>query len=365
MQIIEYYSFYSIIWFIIINGFVPIALSSSGKQVYSLSAAAESTNLSAGRDKVLNASLVSSALGIENQDVLGTLDDLAASIGDPTAIGQIDQALSEGGELEAAQEIEKLLGIEGASLETREGQILKYGANQIGSLWGSLSVDQKTSALASLAPALVEQKTGQKISDQVVNGSTGAVGGELNVGQVSNVMSQGLNGMALARNWDQLSAFSSITSGNTDPTATAHISEYAGLLGFGAQGASVKLPNNYLENVGAKPAPAMGVGAAMFGTVEQVPSSYEIVGIAPLGDGVVALPANLRHTANKSFKQAGIISQRKHPAQKLWGDAPSESVRGAAGGSAMISGMNLMKDNNTVINSSMISYAMFANTMGK
>lgn len=354
-----------------IDGFQPIATLGSGKPVYSLPSASRDGNMGQGTERIAAAGLALNQLGVSDPTIYSELIASGNTLQDPGTYQSVDQAYARDGEVGATDALIQTLQIPHDKLDTAAGKRVAFGLMRIAELWPSLSPSQRSSALSSVAPALIEMKTGKNPSQLKIPHSESSAGGTLTVGQAMDITAKGRNGFALARNWGQLSAIGKLV-GSTDPEQVAALSDATGFLGFGPQGASVSLPPEYLAKVGATPAPALGVGAAVFQKPSHVPRNYTVVTNTPEG-GVVAIPANLKHTSvvdgnapnPLSYKNAEIVSRNQHPAQKMWGKSPTRKiVRGAAGGSAIVSGMELAMKNSPALAGSMAAYSLFNRTMG-
>jgi hypothetical protein len=354
-----------------IQGFRPIALSGGGNTVYSLPAAADSGNYLKGAANVENLALVAAQLGVSDASVEGALNDLSADVSDPAFHRTLDQlALEKGDAAVAAAITNQLLGAK-PDLKTNAGQQFTVGAQRIGELWTNLSPEQKSMALTALTGSALELKSGKNLASTVIPGSDRSPIGPMTAGDAMTLTTQGMNGFALARNWNQLSTISSIATDARSTRQVAQIADRAGLMGFGAQGSSVPVPPEYLNKVGAVPVPSLGVGMMQFDRPNLVPPHYSIVSQSPEGKPL-AMPTNLMHTSPLSgsdtkplvYKQAQLISRGRHPVQRLWGRAPSGPIkRGAAGGSAIVSGLNTMVKANPAIFSSVVAQSLFANTL--
>lgn len=352
-----------------IQGFQAVATSNSGRQIYSEPGVAASGNVGLGGGKVEAAVLAAATLGVSDPAMLEAMIQTGNTAVNTKLQGELDTLYSSGGDVAVGQKLLQSLGGESVDTTTESGKKLAFGAMRIGELWPNLSPAQRSLAISSLAPTAVEARTGKSVASEVIPGTKDSVSGPLTVGDAISVTGSGKNGFALARNWTQLSALGSLL-GATKPGAVAAISDTAGFLGFGPQGAAVNIPPDYIERVGAKPAPEMGIGAAVFGTAAQVPRDYELISAVP--GGVLALPKNLKGTSTVNstapqplaFRKASEIASGVHPAQKRWGKKPSVALRGSAGGSAIISGMSTLVDANPALAGSLTAYALFNNSMG-
>lgn len=354
-----------------VEGFRPIALSGAGNTVYSLPAAADSANYLKGAANVDNTALVAAQLGVSSPEVETTLAALADDVSNPAFHQTLDSlALERGGPAVAQAISNRLLG-KSPDLKTDAGQQFAFASQRIGELWPNLSPEQKSMALASLTGSALQLKTGKNLADENVPGTERSVAGPLKAGDAMSLTMQGINGFALARNWNQLSAISSIATDAKGTRNIARVSDYAGLLGYGVQGSSVPVQPDYLTRVNAIPVPSLGVGMMAFDRPNLVPPNYKTVSQSPDGK-TLALPANLTHTGvlNEGnpnplgYKMAQLVSRGAHPAQKLWGKSPSGRLtRGAAGGSAVVSGLSTMVKANPAVFSSVASHSLFSETI--
>lgn len=356
-----------------IQGFRPVALSNSGSTVYSLPAAADSANFLKGAANVDNLSLVAAQLGVSSPEIEGTLLQLADDVSDPSFHQSLDGlALEKGDSAVAAAITNRLLG-KAPNLETDAGQQFAFAAQRVGELWPNLSPEQKSMALTALTGSALELKTGKNLAEQTVPGTERSIAGPLKAADVMGITMQGLNGFSLARNWNQLSTISAIATDARGTRDIARVSDYAGLLGYGVQGSSVPVEPEYLNTVQAQPVPSLGVGTMIFKRPNLVPPHYSIVSQSPDG-GTIAMPTNLMHTSPLNggtpkplaYKQARLVSQGKHPAQRLWGRSPSGRLtRGASGGSAIVSGLQTMASANPAVFSSVAAASLFGETLGE
>lgn len=357
--------------FLPVESFKPIATIGTGQQVYSLPAAAQNGNVGAGRDNINNLAVLLATMGVTDPSVMAELGNISEYSSDPEFLASLDNMLNLKGQGAVSQTIlNKLTGGKPLSTETDEGQQIAFGAHRLGELWGGLSPQQKSMALTSLSSQVIKQKTGKDINNELVPGSDKSPVGGLRVGDALNLTMQGVNGHALARNWKDLSVIGHMATGTNGVSEIARIADATGLLGYGPQGSAVPVEPHFLQKLGAKPAPVLGIGAVVFDAPDLVPQHYDIV--SETDQGVVAMPKNLAHTSPLrsggapalSFKKSRDVAARQHPAQRAWGEAPSQAIRGSAGGSAMISGLNLMADANPNLLGSIAAHSLFVNTMG-
>lgn len=354
-----------------VQGFQQISTLNSGRPVYSLPSAAKDGNLGAGAGVIEATGLAINQLGVSDPAIYSELIGTGTTLANPDTYSRLDQVYGQSGESGVTNEILSTLGVPTSNQSTPASQRVTAGAMRIGELWPSLSPAQRSQALSSLTPSVVEAKTGKSISKQVVPGSEKSIAGPLTVGKAMEITSEGRNGFALARNWQQLSAMGDVL-GTKDAKAIANVADATGFLGYGPQGAAVSVPPEYLSKVGATPAPSLGVGAMVFAKAQHVPKNYSVVSQSPDG-GVIALPSNLKHTSPVdaknpsplSYRNADTVARGLHPVQKLWGKAPTRNiVRGAVGGSAIVSGMNIANSANPAMMGSLVAHSLFNRTMG-
>lgn len=352
-----------------IQGFQPVAANASGRMVYTDPGMAASANTSLGAGRVEASMLAAAQLGITDPAMYAAMTTAGSVASDPRAHASLDEAYLEGGESAVGGQ---LLGMVagGADLSTDAGKKLSFGAMRIGELWPNLSPAQRSLAVSSLTNSAVEAKTGKNPAKQTVPGSEGAVTGPLTVGDAVSITAEGANGFSLARNWSQLSAVGSML-GATSSRGVAGVADKAGFLGFGPQGSAVNIDPGYLQQVGARPAPEMGIGAAVFGTPTQVPRDYKVLSEVP--GGVLAIPKTLAGTSTATsggpgplaFRKAQEVASGTHPIQKSWKGKPAtNAIRGSAGGSAIISGLSTLIDANPALAGSISAYSLMRNSMG-
>lgn len=356
--------------YIPIAGFQPIGSTSSGRRMYAPSTIANSGNSLAGTDTLMNSAAFMAQLGIGDPSVYDGLSNLMPEISEDGLDDITNTLEEEGKEAGAANIISKLFGGE-AVPEGEAGDLVKFAAMRIADNWNNFSPEQKSKTLAALAPAAIEAKIGKPLETLEVDTPAG-VAGSLKLDGVARTIASGKNGMALARNWSQLSAIGNLL-GKTDTVDIAGVADAAGFLGFGPQGAAVKVDTEYLSNVGATAAPQFGVGAMVFDHSDLIPKGYRAVSRTPEGQPV-AMPENLIHTSSlttggpapAAFKTASKVAARKHKAQKIWREAPAgRNLRGSAGGSAIVSGMQTMLTANPSMAGSITAYSLFKNTHGR
>lgn len=348
----------------------PVALTSSGRQLYSTREAATDGDFTLGRAAVDGLGVTMAMSGIDDPKALSTLSDISNKVSDPSFLTQLDNLSATKGEEAVGQAILNNLIGQKPSPESAAGQQLIAGAARVGQVWSALSPAQKSLALSSLAGAASNLKTGKNLGDEVVPGTADAPGGPLKVGDVAQLNASGRNGFSLSRNWGQMSAVADILGIKGGAQRVAELSDRIGLTGFGPQGAAVPVEPHSLAKVGAIPVPALGVGAVLFKHKGDIPKNYTVLSIQ--GNGrFIAAPTNLAHTSPLNgvkplaFQKSKEIMAGQHPAQKGWGEPPSRGiVRGAAGGSAIISALNVMEKSNPGLFSSTIAHSMFNNTIG-
>lgn len=353
-----------------IQGFAPIALSSSGKQVYSLPAAASSGDISKGANNISSLGSILAQLGVSDESIYDQLSQFHGDVSDPAFHDQLDKLLSEKGQDAVAAAISNKFGKD-VSLDSDAGQQLQFASSRIGELWGSLSPAQRSLALTSLAGPAVQARTGKNLADINIPNTENSVLGPLKTSDAMGLTDKGLNGFGLARNWNQLSAIGKIGADAKNATGAAKLADQTGLLGYGVQGASVPLHVGQLAKMGAQPIPELGVGAVVLNRESQIPNGYKVVSQTP-DKRLIAMPENLSHTSGlnhapmgQAFKSAAIIATGQHPAQRLWpsGDARS-IVRGSAGGSSIISGLGIMAKANPALLASIVAHSFYNETIG-
>lgn len=351
-------------------GFQPIATTSSGRTVYSEPSAAANGDYLLGQDSLTNVAAALAQLGISDEAVYDTLGSWR-EVSNPEFLNSLDNLFQEQGEEAVGKSIlNKLVG-GNPNPETPAGQQLIAGAGRLGQLWGGLSPAQKSMGLSSLAGAAVENKTGKALPERVVPGTEKTIGGPLKVGDVINVTNQGANGFSLARNWGQVSAIGKIIGVDPkNPGQLGQIAENIGILGYGAQGGAVPIRAEELKQAGATAAPEFGVGAISLNSGATVPKNYGVVMKVPDG-GIIALPKNLMNTTPfdtinpLAFNKARQVATNKHPAQRQWkGIKDNHVIRGSAGGSALVSGLMLMKQTNPTVLGSIVAYSFLNSTLG-
>lgn len=357
--------------FVPLQGFQPIATLGSGQRVYASSNLTGSTDSSLGKEKVVAAMQAAMQLGVGDPSAYQGYATTAVAAGSSQVHDILDQAYAEDGEQGVATLIHRILTPEGTAQSKKAALAIAFGSQRIGELWPSMSPAQRALAISALAPQAAEAHSGKDISKEQIPGTSRSIAGPLKVGDAVDVTARGQNGFALARNWNQLSVLGAMVN-KKDPQSIAKIAELTGFLGYGPQGAAVPVKDGYLRTVGAKPFPEAGVGAAVFEKANHIPSTYKAVGKTEDGR-TVAIPANLVSTSIYSgkeptlsaYKKASLISADKHPAQKVWGKAPSRGVmRGAAGGSAIVAALNTAMQANPDLAGAMVAHSLFNNTMG-
>jgi hypothetical protein len=361
--------------FVPAQGFRPMAMTTSGSPIYASNQAMASQNTDAGA-AVTTATMQSlTSLGVSDPAMLQTLSDLGGVASSQGFIGSLDQLASEKGPEAVGKAILNRMVDGKPDLKTQAGQQLAYGAGKIGELWDSMSGEQKSMALTSLIPAATLAKTGKNIGTEIIPGSAQAVGGPLTTGDVFSITAGGSNGFSLARNWGQLSAVSNVIASSlgvdlSSKPDSAAVLERLGFLGFGQQGSAVKVEPNYIEKVGGRPVPSMGVGAVEFNSPDHVPQNYKLLSQVPGQNKVIAVPGNLVGTNSftgspQAYRLAKQVQDRQHPAQRLWkGRGPSRGiVRGSVGGSAIVSAMSNLRQANPALLSSIASYSLFGSTL--
>lgn len=355
-----------------IQGFQPIALTATGKSVYSLPAAASNGNANIGRDSVENAARTMVHLGTADERTLGVMDKVAGDASNPELHAALDRVAETNGPEAVGKALANRLREFGVNARTPEGQQALAGAKRIGEVWTGLSPAQKSLAITSLTTPLVVGATGKNPANGIIPGTEKSITGPLRVKDVIDITQKGGNGFGLARNWNDISAISNIVADTTDVRGAAQVASKIGLAGFGPSGSAVPLESKYLTKVGATPAPAFGVGAAKFKSPKTVPSSYEV--ITSTADGhTIAVPKNLKSTTPFAknnihplvYKKGEEIAAGRHPAQKLWKGSPSgKVVRNSIGGSAIVSGLDTMQQTNPTMFSAVAAHATFNNLIG-
>ncbi len=372
--------------------FQPIAATSSGRQIYSLPAASAGTDINKGAANVANIGTLLGALGVSDkwdesnfvtqpirggnrEDLYAAIDAIAGTASNPEVLAALDTAYTDKGPGGVSEEIRNRIVGGRTDLSIAPGQQAAAMGQRIGEMWGGLSVEQKSNALASMVGPAMQLRTGRDVNNEMVPGTEKSPVGGLRVGDAISITTQGINGLGLARNWNQLSTMLNMGAGVKDPKQIAQLAHSVGALGYGAQGAAVPTTPGYFEKVGARAAPEYGVGAAVFDKPGHVPPHYKSIGQAENG-GTIAMPANGTHTSTigaggptpMSHNKTKSIATGQHPAMRLWGKnntgAVRGAVRGAAGGSALVNALNQMVTTNPDMAGAMIAHSLFNNLHG-
>ncbi|OQA82340.1 MAG: hypothetical protein BWY29_00919 [Microgenomates group bacterium ADurb.Bin238] len=355
-----------------VQGFQPMGLTSNGGAVSSMPDIATNGDGTLGGQSVANIGTYMAAIGSTDDATARTLGDIAAFSGDQNVHAALDDINAAGGKDAVTQQILNTIG-QGVDPNTKAGAQVVAGAMRIGEQWGNLSPAQKSLALSSLADPIVESKTGTPLGDKVVTGTERTAHGALKTREVTQMLNNGVNAVALANNWDQVSAIGRMIGGSKNNVEAGIIGAKLGMSGYGPQGASVPVEKGQLEAVGAEAAPQYGVGAATFPSAKTIPNGYEIVTQAPDGK-VIALPKP--NAGTSSFKKGSIsplvfkktqqIAQGAHKAQSSWqSNAPNKGLsKGAAGGSAMLSSLDNMKSKAPHLYNAVAARSLFIATMG-
>lgn len=346
-------------------GFQQVALTGTGRPVYSSVAAANSADTSALSGGARSLGVLLATLGVGDA---GTLRELQAidSVNSPSLIPEIDALANEGAAPASIAQAIQTAYLGGAPDGSDIGQQIAFQTHRIAELWPSLSVGQKANALASLTTPVLNYRMKSDIGSKEIPGSRKSPLGPLTAGQALALTGSGLNGHATARNWEQLSAFAAMTGQGKTPQQVAALGMRAGLLGFGGSGSAVRVNMDHFVNNNIRAASEFGIGAVKVPARAKMPDGYQAVARAPQG-GMIALPKSLAHTSSlgKSpvdYHRAKMVAAGKHSAQKLWGKAPSRGIsRGSAGGSALISGLGIMRQANPSLLGSVIAYSLFGN----
>lgn len=349
----------------------PVALTSSGHQLYSTPQAASDGNFTLGRSAVDGLGITLAMSGVDDGAALSTLSNISAKVSDPALLSRLDSLHATKGEDAVGQAILNSVVGEKPNLKSAAGQQLVAGAARIGQVWGALSPAQKSLALSSLAAPAANLKSGKVLGKEVVPGTADSPSGPLRVSDVASLNASGRNGFSVARNYNQMSAIADMVGVKGSPSQIARISDHIGLTGFGPQGAAVPVQPHSLAKAGAIPVPALGVGAVLFKNKADVPQNYQVLS-SEKGGRIIAAPKNLTHTSPLSngmaplaYKKSKEIMGNNHPAQRNWGSPPSRGVaRGAAGGSAIVSSLAVMEKSNPALFSGVVAHSMFNNTVG-
>jgi len=355
-----------------VRSFPQVALTGSGRPVYSSPAAASSGNTGIGMERSTGLLESLGRLGVEDQGILNTIGEVGSTASNAIYLADLETKNGR----EVADSLLERFNISKSDLKSIEGQQFGFAAQRIGEIYKGLSPYQKSAAITALTNSAVELKTGKKIANQVIPGTEDSPVGSLKVGDAMQLNAEGQNGFAVARNWNQLSAITDMAfkGQNTKTKSVRQVANYAdtmGMTGFGPQAAAVPVDAQQLKASGAEPAPAFGIGAMAFSDVASIPANYKVITTTPDGRAL-AVPENLTATSGLSntgslplsFQKTTQIQGNQHPAQRAWGRSPLPSVRGAAGGSAMIAGLDNLKKSNTKLFGSIVAYSLFNSTMG-
>ncbi len=362
------------------EGFRPMSITTSGKQVYTAPGPAENADIRGGAEQAMGTNSIAQAFGISDPALATPIARAALIAGHPGTYAKLDAAYAQGGDTEVAKTlVNGLLGKKAdadisdiAKKEDPLAQQLVAGALRIGELWPKMSPSQRSAAIATLAIPAASAASGKNIAAEVIPGTTGAIAKPLTLADATSLTQEGYNGFAFAKNYRQLSALGDMVlkaPGSAQQLAT--IATSGGFMGFGPSGSAVPVPPNYMKKVGAQAAPHLGVGAALFNSPDTVPENYQTLGMTPEGK-VIGMPKNLAHTSVmspntnniKSYEMARQVADGSHPAQKLWGKSSLPGIRGSNGGSAIISGMGMLHENNVDLAGAVTAYSLFNNTMG-
>lgn len=344
--------------------YAPIGVSSNGSQVYAASSMANNPNLAVGANTITSLATTLATLGVGDDATMKAMGQMAGAIGDPTTIAKLDALHADSGPTAVAQGILNSIVKDPVKYDTAAGQQTAFMAQRIGENWGMMSPAQKTLALAALAkgPALT-MKTGKDIGQEVIPGTKSSVAGGLKAGDAMSLIAQGKNGYALARNWNQLSTIANLATGTKGVNQIHDFAAQNGLLGNGRSGAAIKVEPELLHKLGATPAPSAGVGAITVNQPSHIPPGYTQVGIR--SNKVVAVPSPLSNTVSGKYALNGDVDAGKHPAMRLWGKSPTNGMaRGSVGGSAIVAGLDRLRQLNPSLAGATIAHSLFNNILG-
>ncbi len=352
--------------------FQPMAVTPSGRQVQSTLGAINNGDQSAGVKSVNSTAAVLVSLGVSDPKFQQGMTDLTRITSDPASVKAVDDIAHEGSASISNKILTTLTG--GIpSTETDHGKQLIAGAGRLGQVWSNLSPAQKSLSFSALTKQTLQETHGVDTAGYEIPGTKNAIGGPLTTKDATKMISNGLNGFGVARNWSQLSALAhSVGIEGANKESIAQFASDFGLVGVGPQDGAVDFSEADMTRLNSRPMPAFGIGAIAVGRGMTPPKGFKLATVTPDGMDVLVPEAHLKtspfsstQAAPMAYKNAVAITENKHPAQRLWGKSPTRGiVKGSAGGSGLLAGVSAMAETSPSKWSAMTAYSLFNETHG-
>lgn len=322
---------------------------SAGKPVFSDARLARSTDTATGAQHTNSVKQALTPLGVLSKKDGSQFDYIASVAQDASFIAGLTDAASRKDYKAFVNQVLNKFGNKGIESLTdnpssQAGLKSALSIFQLAQNWDAMSPAQKGLAVANAGIQGYKFATGEDLAAKQIISPDGNIPG-LNVGQALNLLGQGYNVYALAKNWDQFNTLQKIAGATGTAAGLAQTAKSLGMLGAGQANAAVPgITQATLSQLGATAAPQLGIGAVTLPAGTAVPAGY--TGVQSLASGeTVAIPtANAPSFAagNLLGTAAGVagITLGAYGVYKGWGTGGEKgALNGLLGGSAIAGGL--------------------------
>ncbi len=329
--------------------------SRTGQQVFTLVQLASSNDGTAGEQFAHAYAAIISPFGVFKKKEWDYLSYLAAASKAPKLLAALDKLYTEKkGETFAATILK--------AVKTGHRHALgAVAAIKIYNNWGIMSPAQKAIAIVMLGGQTYLIEPGKALCDlKIVDGKDQT----FLVSDALTLLGKGKNPYALVENWNQIRNLCRVYNPTPSLDALIDFAEGHNLLSKSPRDSAVPgVTKKQIQSVGAKPAPQYGVGAVAappganppqgYSSAAQTQGAHIMVPTANARSAQGALQGSLLGTKGG----AGGISSDALGIYQNWNkDEKLAEDKGAEGGSALLAGLNTLKQQNPYLYAAMIAF---------
>lgn len=227
-------------------GYVPVAVDTNGKPIYSDPALLQSNDLNLGKQLIQNTSKIIAPLGVLSKADQANLQSLSNTASSTQLINNLnDKFVAKDTKGFVNTLLSSYAGpISKAATSAERGQ---SGVNAAASAyilannWGHMSDAQRSLAIASIGLSGFKTATGKDLSKTVLVTDPSLPGGKFTLGQGLSLFQAGYNTYNLVNNWNDLSTVAKVAGTATDVTQIANTAKSFGLLNSAGSNTAVNI----------------------------------------------------------------------------------------------------------------------------
>lgn len=334
----------------------PAGFSRTGAAVYVLNTLANSSNTEAGSAVLHSFAAMVAPFGVLTKKEKEAINQMAKESGSEKLINSLNK---EHKDRKGSTFVAILLKAVGANDRNALGFL---AATKLFDHWGVISPAQKSIAIAILAVQTHKTSEGGPVCDiKIIDGPDNQI---FYVRDALDLFAAGKNPYPLVEYWDQIYRLFKIYGGKPTPEIMADFATSHKLIGLAVNGAVVPgVSREAIKQNGGKSAPQYGVGALAIPRGKTPPQGYSKA--ASLQGGDIIAPSANANTAAGALQgsltgtkagQDGVSSDAVGVYSKWKKEDKKNEDKGADGGSALIAGLNALKESNPYLYGAMIAF---------